>query len=83
MSDGKIQGNVSIDNDLSQNGVKRKKKNIKPMPVIVTIPKNMIGTSFEALPGVLGTRGKRDIYLRDTGEQRPNFEGKRRTKAIL
>ena len=29
----------------------------------------------KALPGVLGNRGKRGIYFRRTGEQRPNFEG--------
>ena len=34
----------------------------------------------EALPGVLGNKG---IYFRETGEQRPNFEGNRGTKTIL
>ena len=34
----------------------------------------------EALPGVLGNRGKRVFIL---GEQRPNFEGNRGTKTIL
>ena len=35
------------------------------------------GYSDEALPGVLGNRGKRAFI---SGEQRPNFEGNRGTK---
>ena len=34
----------------------------------------LVLTIFEALPGVLGNRGKRGIYFRGTGEQRPNLE---------
>ena len=30
-----------------------------------------------------GEQGKQGIYFRGTGEQRPNFEGNRRTKTIL
>ena len=33
--------------------------------------------------GFLGTRGKKGIYFRGTGEQRQNFEGNRGTKTIL
>ena len=32
-------------------------------------------TLIEALPGVLENRGEKYIYIRGTGEQRPNFEG--------
>ena len=32
-------------------------------------------TLIEALPGVLENRGEKCIYIRGTGEQRPNFEG--------
>ena len=31
--------------------------------------------NVEALPGVLGNRGKKGIYFRGTGEQSPTFEG--------
>ena len=41
------------------------------------------GISFEALKGFLGTQGKKGIYFRRTGEQRPNFDGNRGTKTIL
>ena len=33
--------------------------------------------------GFLGTQGKKGIYFRRTGEQRPNFDGNRGTKTIL
>ena len=39
-------------------------------------------TKCEALPGVLGNRGKGYLF-RGTGEQRSNFEGNRGTKTIL
>ena len=37
---------------------------------------------IEALPGVLGNRGKM-VLFQGTGEQRSNFEGNRGTKTIL
>ena len=37
----------------------------------------------EALPGFLGKEGNKGIYFRETGEQRPNFEGNRGTKTIF
>ena len=37
--------------------------------------------SIEALPGVLGNRGKRGTFI--SGEQRPDFEENKGTKTIL
>ena len=34
-------------------------------------------------PRGFGEQGKKDIYFRGTGEQRPNFEGNRGTKTIF
>ena len=38
---------------------------------------------FRGPPGGFGEQGNKGIYFRGTGEQRPNFEGNRGTKAIL
>ena len=42
--------------------------------------KCLLTRNSEALPGVLGNRGKR-VFI--SGEQRPNFEGNRGIKTIL
>ena len=52
----------------------------QPLSLLTIVMLNIFMFYTEALPGVLGNRGKR-VFI--SGEQRPNFEGNRGTKTIL
>ena len=51
--------------------------------ILLCLRTSKFWAKFGGPPRGFGEQGKKGIYFRGTGEQRPNFEGNRGTKTIL